>query len=152
MRMSSHKLCIVMVDSDTVEINCEHCPFHLAYLYSSAVKRGYTKSWDSFCGEAYGTAYEIHASETLRKATARAWKCVGSIKEPQVSSNVLHSPLRNGDELRAVVEADLMLNTTWHDRRGCNCGQHLPQNCVTFKPLEPDHESRAMQELRGEHA
>lgn len=40
----------------------------------------------------------------------------------------LHEPepgIEPGDELRALVEVDLILWRNWYERHGCNCGQHL---------------------------
>ena len=33
--------------------------------------------------------------------------------------------IEEGDELRATVEADLLLSAHWCARHGCNCGKHL---------------------------
>jgi len=143
--MKLHKLNLVIVDSDTIEIHCDSCPFNLTYLYSTAVARGYLGRWDTFCGEAYGAAYNMHDDPALRLQIA--WERAMNAAEK------LDPPISDGDELRAVVEADLLLGDTWHDRRGCNCGRHLEQNTDTLnKALEPDHESLVMEALKRGHA
>ena len=39
--------------------------------------------------------------------------------------NRAHAPLNDGDNLRALVEAELLLSDWWHRRHGCGCGKHL---------------------------
>ena len=42
-----------------------------------------------------------------------------------VARNAKHSPICDGDDLRALVEAELLLSAHWSERHGCNCGRHL---------------------------
>jgi len=59
--------------------------------------------------------YYWPASPPLTPAHVRLWNAV-------MASD---SPLEDGDGLRAVVEAELVLSAWWHGKHGCGCGKHL---------------------------
>jgi len=65
------------------------------------------------------SAYDQHAAMHREKRTSwQPWERLAN----QVTGL---RGLEPGDELRAVVEAELMLSAWWHERHGCTCGKHL---------------------------
>lgn len=93
--------------NETIHYQCPQCAFARDILPGNA---GYNALWEV-------------RSHRLDHIWAEASRGEGQGELVKVRDH--DTPLAPGDELRALIEAELILSAHWHERHGCTCGRHL---------------------------